>query len=133
MSITIDLFSFAGKCIWRGTLRFLYAGNAEPTLIDFIGLPMIGVVFVFSDFKINPNNARAKFWRNAMGFNGLALNETITIGINSRYRYLHFMKAMTLKRKIRATHIYEDLRAKITNGVNVGHLQENNCRPPAFI
>ena len=33
----------------------------EPTLIDFIGLPMIGIVFVFSDFKIYPDSARAKF------------------------------------------------------------------------
>lgn len=84
MSITIDLFSFTGKCIWRGALRFLCAGNAEPTLIDFIGLPMIGVVFVFSDFKINPNSARAKFWRNAMGFNGLAVSETVKLEIKSR-------------------------------------------------
>ena len=35
-----------------------------------------------------------------------------------------FYESYDIKRKVRATHIYKDLRAKITNEVNAGHLQQ---------
>ena len=38
-----------------------------------------------------------------------------------------FYESYDIKRKTRATHIYRDLRAKITNEVNSGYLQQNNC------